>query len=112
MYNSSRFEHDPSVIAFAYQLVGEYDKHQREQDKLHHKNNPHHRVWVNLKTRCYDKRDVAYHRYGAKGIKICDQWMDSLEAFIEDTGPRPKGAKLVRIDKAKNYTPENCRWSE
>jgi hypothetical protein len=31
----SHFEHDPGVISYAWELVEEYNKHQREQDRLH-----------------------------------------------------------------------------
>jgi hypothetical protein len=35
------FEHDQSVIEFAFILVKEYDKHEREQDRLLRKTNPY-----------------------------------------------------------------------
>ena len=36
----SRFEHPRGVIDFAYELVAEYDRHEREQDKLWKRANP------------------------------------------------------------------------
>jgi len=35
-----RFEHDPSVIAFAYQLVKEYEEHGKEQDRVWYEKHP------------------------------------------------------------------------
>jgi hypothetical protein len=32
--NNGYFEHDPAVMAFAYELVNEYVRHEREQDKI------------------------------------------------------------------------------
>jgi hypothetical protein len=34
----SHFINDPAVITYAWELVNEYNKHQREQDKLHRSN--------------------------------------------------------------------------
>jgi hypothetical protein len=40
--SGSRFEHDPSVIDYAYQLVKEYDDHQRAEDAKFKRGNPEH----------------------------------------------------------------------
>ena len=48
MSQHSRFEHSPTVINYAYQLVKEYEKHEREQDKLQRefKRTKPRKVWV------------------------------------------------------------------
>jgi hypothetical protein len=47
--------------------------------------------------------------YGEKGIRVCDRWNEFLN-FLEDMGPKPKGSWLIRIDKKRNFCPENCKW--
>ena len=108
--SGSRFEHPPGVLDFARSLVSEYDEHQKEQNRLHNSKNPHHGTWCTMKARCSNKRVRSYKDYGAKGITVCDRWMHSLEAFIEDMGPRPEGMSIARIDKGGDYTPDNCVW--
>lgn len=55
---------------------------------------------------------MAYHRYGGRGIKICDEWNDSYEAFAawaRDNG-YADDLQIDRIDNDGNYEPSNCRF--
>ena len=73
--------------------------------------------WNRCISRCHNKNDPDYHRYGAKGIKVCDHWRSSFENFLEDMGVRPQNQTLDRIDPKGNYELYNaagelqCRWA-
>lgn len=43
-----------------------------------------------MKARCYNKNDPMFDRYGGRGIKVCDRWLESFENFFADMGERPK----------------------
>ncbi len=67
--------------------------------------------WRACRARCYRKTNASYHNYGARGITVCDRWLNSFNNFLTDMGPRPDGTTLDRINTYGNYEPSNCRWA-
>lgn len=76
---------------------------------------PLYQSWTNLRRRCYNPNHAGFKNYGGRGIRVCDAWVHSYEAFRDDVqrecGPRPLGHSLDRINNDGHYEPGNVRWS-
>lgn len=68
--------------------------------------------WKNMVSRCTNLNNNRYYMYGAKGITICDEWLKDFHNFLKDMGIKPdKTYSIDRIDGAKGYYKDNCRWA-
>lgn len=71
---------------------------------------PLYKTWVGMVARCNNPKNSAYDRYGDRGIKVCDRWLD-VANFVEDMYPsHEKGLELDRRDNSGGYELGNCRW--
>jgi len=68
-------------------------------------------VWVDMKQRCFNQNNKKYPRYGARGITVCDEWLDfavfrdfALSHGYDDT------LTIDRIDNDDSYKPTNCQF--
>lgn len=95
-------------------------------DKIHKKKTVHgesggrfvgertqlYRCWANIKSRCYNPKVQSYANYGAKGITMCDEWLNDFVAFSNwaKNNGYEEGLSINRKNPKKNYCPENCEW--
>lgn len=66
-------------------------------------------LWRSIMNRCYKETDITYHSFGAKGIKVCEEWhnRENFYAWCDKNGYEA-GMIVSRIDKEKDYQPDNC----
>ena len=71
------------------------------------------KAWVSMKQRCSNPHSQKYKDYGGRGITVCQEWIDSFEAFLSHVGYAPQGNRISvdRIDNDGNYEPGNVRWA-
>lgn len=69
-------------------------------------------TWGGMKRRCHNEGNQDYYLYGARGIKVCERWLNSYPNFLADMGRKPSAKhSLDRINSDGDYEPANCRWA-
>lgn len=76
------------------------------------KTNRLYRIWGHIKTRCFNPNYENFHRYGGRGITMCDEWRNNFRSFERWALCNGYNEKLSidRINNDGNYEPSNCRW--
>jgi hypothetical protein len=69
-------------------------------------------IYLKMLDRCNNQGSEYYHRYGGRGIKVCDSWL-SWDKFKEDMlDTYSPGLSIERKDVNLGYSKENCIWIE
>ena len=101
-----RSGHTQSCGCYQKERAGDSNrKHGRTKSRLHNE-------WLSMKARCYNKNNKRYNRYGERGIEVCQEWLDSFEAFRDWAlaNGYQDDLTLDRRDNDGSYNPDNCRW--
>lgn len=73
---------------------------------------PEYQTWKRIRSRCYSPKCERYPNYGGRGIRMCQRWLESFEAFLEDMGHRPPDkTSIERLNVDGHYEPGNCVWA-
>lgn len=115
----------PAFRFFEYKSCGCLERENRENLSKHTMthgltNTILYSKYCSMKERCTNPNYKYFHRYGGRGIKVCEEWLGK-NGFINfynwairngyDSNKKGYEQSLDRINVDGNYEPNNCRWA-
>jgi len=77
---------------------------------------PVYKIWENIKKRCNNPNNPAYKNYGARGVKLYEEWANDFKSFFDYVTALKNydepSFTLDRVDNSGNYEPGNVRWAD
>ena len=105
-------EKTKSCGCYQKDVLTKRNKNNSKYNALSEKSKKLYGTWSKMIDRCNNPNNNVYKYYGGRGIKVCDEWQESFEKFVEDMGDKPHPSySLDRIDNNLGYCVENCKWS-
>ena len=84
----------------------------QHKEKWAGSDHPLKRIWTGIKQRCYNPNSKVYCYYGAKGVIMCDEWLNSYRKFYYwcISNGWEEGLEVDKDIKGngKIYSPESC----
>lgn len=73
------------------------------------------RIYIDIKTRCFNRKSRPYKYYGWRGITMYKSWINNFELFFDYVRTLKNYDKpnysIDRINNDGNYEPGNLRWA-
>jgi hypothetical protein len=100
-----------SCGCLAREITSERRKSNPLKYEISVKKYPLYRVWQGMRARCEKPSDKKYCYYGARGIVVCEEWLEfaNFERWSLANG-YTLGLTIDRRDGDLGYCPANCRW--
>lgn len=98
----------PTVLGVAMIGDGPY------RNTINYKTTKEYKCWISMIYRCYDKSSSNYHRYGGRGVKVCDEWLNFqnfakwYHEHIPAHGNNWQLDKDIKVDGNLIYGPDFC----